>query len=216
MPSPRKSRKQRDRQRRYIRDQKRKVAVLMKARVRRRIAKAKIDEARRYFVAQTHQGFERRARDRLADQGLDVYAPLEEVERTRRGKVTTAIRPVLPRMLFVGVPRDEDGWIKAIKDTPGIADLLRFGERYVEIRPVKDKPHPLQEFADELADDEEPDEMRGLPYLGEQVRVADGPFASFNGIVEEVDGRTQRLKVSVDIFGRPTPVALELAQVERM
>jgi transcription termination/antitermination protein NusG len=136
------------------------------------------------------------------------------------GKVRVALIPVLRRLLFVGV----EDWreLKMVEGHPGVYDDLtgpRYGGGIVERpggRHMVILPEDLQNFADCITGyGGDMDAAKAvLLAIGEIVRVCDGPFASFNGLVEEIDTRTGRMKVAVDIFGRPTPVELELNQVE--
>ena len=135
------------------------------------------------------------------------------------GKARVALVPILRRLIFVGT----NGWeqLRRVEEHPGVYDdatgYRRSGVAMHDGRPITIAPDELQIFADCVTgwNGKVNDAIRILFALGERIRVADGPFASYNGIVEEVDEARQRLKVAVSIFGRATPVELEYRQVEK-
>lgn len=135
------------------------------------------------------------------------------------GKARIALVPILRRLLFVGT----DGWeeLHKVETHPGIYDdatgYRRSGVALHDGRPMTIAPGELQAFADCVTGwgGDVSRAVRILFEIGEVIRVAEGPFASFNGVVEEVDEARRRLKVAVAIFGRATPVELEYQQVEK-
>ncbi len=174
--------------------------------------------AMRWYIIHVYSGFERKVEQAireqaqikgLADRFEEVMVPSEEVVEMRRGQKVTSDRKFFPGYVLVKVDLDDESW-HLVKNTPKVTGFLGAGGRPVPIseaeaeriiNQVKDgveRPKPLISFE-----------------VGEAVRVCDGPFASFNGLVEEVDDERSRVKVAVTIFGRATPVELEYAQVEK-
>ena len=174
--------------------------------------------AMRWYIIHVYSGFERKVEQAireqaqikgLADRFEEVMVPSEEVIEMRRGQKVTSDRKFFPGYVLVKVDLDDESW-HLVKNTPKVTGFLGAGGRPMPIsdaeaeriiNQVKDgveRPKPLISFE-----------------VGEAVRVCDGPFASFNGLVEEVDDERARVKVAVTIFGRATPVELEYAQVEK-
>jgi transcriptional antiterminator NusG len=138
--------------------------------------------------------------------------PSEEVAEMRKGRRVIVDRKLYPGYVLVNVDLTDEAY-HLIKNTPKVTGFLGAD---------KSKPVPIsQAEADRIKGQVvEAGEAKNRPMImfeiGEQVKVADGPFASFNGVVEEVDDIKQRVKVAVSIFGRATPVELEFTQVEKL
>ena len=175
--------------------------------------------AKRWYVVHVYSGFEKKIAQAIKEQadqkGLadhidEVLVPSEEVMEVRRGQKVNAERKGFPGYVLVKMELTDDAW-HLIKNTPKVTGFLG----------TKLRPSPISEAeADRImkqAQEGVDHPRRSVVFdIGEQVRVADGPFTSFNGTVEEIDEEKGRLKVSVSIFGRSTPVELEYGQVEKL
>ena len=172
----------------------------------------------RWYIIHAHSGYEKKVATAVLDaavrQGLDalvedVIVPTEEVVDVRKGKKVTSERKFFPGYVLAKMVLTDDTY-HLVKETPKVSGFLGNHGRPVPI---------TQAEADRILNQVEEGVDRPRPdiifEIGEEVKVTDGPFASFNGEVEEVDEERSRLKVSVSIFGRATPVELEYAQVEK-
>lgn len=175
--------------------------------------------AHRWYVIHVYSGFERKVAQSIQEQTIqkgleddiiEVMVPTEEVVEMRRGSKVSTERKFFPGYVLVKMDMSDNAW-HLVKDTAKVTGFL--GSR--------GKPSPISNSeAERLMHQIKEGVERPKPSvtfeIGEQVRVSDGPFASFNGNVEEVDEEKARLKVSVSIFGRSTPVDLEYGQVEKL
>lgn len=139
----------------------------------------------------------------------EVFVPTEEVTEVRRGRKINTERRFFPGYVLVKMVMNDQTY-HLINDTPKVTGFLGSGK----------KPLPVpQKEVDRIRGVMEEGEARPRSTIsfeiGENVRVTDGPFASFSGVVEDVDEEAERLKVAVSIFGRATPVELEFTQVEK-
>lgn len=173
---------------------------------------------KRWYVVHVYSGFEKKiaeqiraqaAQSGLADRIEDILVPTEQVVEVRRGQKVDTERKFFPGYVLVKMNLTDEAY-HLIKNTPKVTGFLGSGAKPL---PVSEK-----EVARIIGAIEEGVE-RPKPTIsfeiGEQVRVTDGPFASFNGSVEQVDEERARLRVTVSIFGRATPVELEYGQVEK-
>ena len=174
---------------------------------------------KRWYIIHAYSNFENKVadsiRERAAQQGLSeafeqLLVPTEKVVEVRRGRKIDTERKFFPGYVLAKMDLT-DQVFHLIKNTPKVTGFLG----------ADNKPQPISEtealrIITQVQEGVERPKPSITFEIGEQVRVSDGPFASFNGIVEEVDAERTRLKVAVSIFGRATPVDLEYAQVEKV
>jgi transcriptional antiterminator NusG len=175
--------------------------------------------AMRWYVIHVYSGFEKKVAQSIEEQakqsGMDEYidqvlVPVEEVVEMRRGAKVKSERKFFPGYVLARMELTDETW-HLVKNTPKVTDFLG----------GKGRPTPISDAeADHIMHQVQEGIERPKPSItfeiGEQVRVCDGPFNTFNGLVEEVDEERARLKVAVSIFGRATPVELEYAQVAKL
>ncbi len=175
--------------------------------------------AAQWYVIHVYSGFEKKVAQSIAEQAKQagmaeniqqVLVPTEEVVEMRRGSKINSERKFFPGYVLVKMDMTDETW-HLVKNTPKVTGFLGGRGRPTAISEAEamriqaqvkegiERPRPSIRFE-----------------IGEQVRVCDGPFNSFNGLVEDVDEERSRLKVAVSIFGRPTPVELEYSQVEKL
>ncbi|HEZ0116684.1 TPA: transcription termination/antitermination protein NusG [Neisseria meningitidis] len=176
--------------------------------------------SRKWYVVQAYSGFEKNvqrileeriAREEMGDYFGQILVPVEKVVDIRNGRKTISERKSYPGYVLVEMEMTDDSW-HLVKSTPRVSGFIGgranrptpISQREAEIilQQVQtgiEKPKPKVEFE-----------------VGQQVRVNEGPFADFNGVVEEVNYERNKLRVSVQIFGRETPVELEFSQVEKI
>lgn len=175
----------------------------------------------RWYIIHAYSGFENKVREAIqieaARMGLDgfieaIEVPVEKITEVRRGKKVTSDRKYFPGYVLAKLNMNDDVY-HLVKNTPKVTGFL--GQQ--------NKPQPITEAeaarilntkAEESVSTAKP-KLKVNFEIGDQVKVLDGPFASFNGMVEELDFDHGKVKVSVSIFGRATPVELAFEQVEK-
>lgn len=176
--------------------------------------------AKKWYVVQAYSGFEKNvqrtleeriAREEMGDYFGQILVPIEKVVDIRNGRKTISERKSYPGYVLVEMEMTDDSWY-LVKSTPRVSGFIGgtankpmpISQREAEIilqqvQTGAEKPKPKIEFE-----------------VGQQIRVNEGPFADFNGVVDEVNYERNKLRVSVQIFGRETPVELEFGQVEKI
>ncbi len=177
---------------------------------------------KRWYVIQAYSGFEKNVqktlqerikREEMEEYFGDILVPLEEVvDFNKQGRKTITERKFFPGYVLVEMVMSDSSW-HLVKSTPRVNGF---------IGGTLHKPLPIsQREVDAIMSQIKGAEKEGKPRpkiefdIGQQVRIKDGPFADFNGVVEQVDFERNRLRVTVQIFGRETPVELEFGQVEK-
>jgi len=178
-----------------------------------------INENARWYIVHTYSNFENKVAEEikrqakiqgLEDEIVDVVVPKEEVIEVRRGQKVNTERKFLPGYVLLHAQLTDHAY-HLVKNVPKVTGFL--GQN--------NKPMPLRQgevdrILNQVTESGEHPKSTIMFEIGEQVKVADGPFTSFTGTVEEVDRDRSRLKVAVSIFGRATPVELEFTQVEKV
>ena len=175
--------------------------------------------AKRWYVVHAYSGFEKKVaaslKERIElhnmqDSFGDVLVPTEEVVEMRGGQKRKSERKFFPGYVLVQMELNDDSW-HLVKETPRVMGFI--GGKADKPAPITEKEaQAILQRVDDSADKPKP---KSMFEPGEMVRVCDGPFNDFNGVVEEVNYEKSRLRVAVLIFGRSTPVELEFGQVEK-
>lgn len=175
--------------------------------------------AMRWYVLHVYSGFENKVAEainekarklKLTERVGEIMVPTEEVVEVKRGQRVNAERKFFPGYVLAKLDLSDEVW-HMVKNTPKVTGFLG----------ASNKPSPITEkeaaaLIKQIQEGVDSPRPSITFDIGEEVKVADGPFASFNGMVEEVDEEKGKLKVSVSIFGRATPVELEYSQVEKI
>ena len=172
----------------------------------------------RWYVLHAYSGYEQKVADSIIDQAKklgvsehieEVSVPTQDIVEVKRGVRVNTQRKIFPGYILIKMSLNNDTW-HIIKNTPKLSGFLG----------NKGKPVPIsnaeaKRIIQQVIDGVEKARPAVMYDIGEQVKVIDGPFASFNGEIEEINEEKARLRVAVSIFGRSTPVELEYSQVEK-
>jgi len=173
----------------------------------------------RWYVVHAYSGqeksiqealIERIARSGMADKFREVLVPSEKVVEMKGGQKASSERRFFPGYILVQMEMTDDTW-HLVKSTPKVTGFI--GGTAMKPTPISDKE--VQAIKSQVEEGAEKPRPKVLFEVGESVRVTDGPFADFNGNVEEVNYEKSKIRVSVLIFGRATPVELDFGQVEK-
>ncbi len=174
--------------------------------------------AKRWYIVNAYSNFEHKVaesiREQAAQAGLEeafeeILVPTEEVVEMRRGRRVNSERKFFPGYVLVKMEMSDTAY-HLVNDTPKVTGFLGS-----QNRPSPISQREVDQIVNQVQDGIERPKPSIVFEVGEQVRVSEGPFASFSGLVEEVDEEKARLQVAVSIFGRATPVELEYSQVEK-
>ena len=172
-----------------------------------------------WYIVQSHSSFENKVaqlikeeadKAKISDKFEEIVVPTHDVTEVKRGKRVQRKKKYFPGYVLIKSEMDNNIYhmIKGIKKVSGF-----LGSKGIPV-PVSDKE--IEKILGQIKDGVAQSKSTIDYSIGEKVQVVDGPFASFNGMIEEIDEEKARLKVSVSIFGRPTPVDLEYNQVEKV
>ncbi len=171
----------------------------------------------KWYVLQVYSGCEKGVMDTLKEKIVkegkedlfeSILVPMQEVNSVKRGKKVIVEKKFFPRYVLIKMVMNDTTW-HLVNDTPRVMGFL--GSK---MKPEAISDKDAEDMIKRLSDDSG---INTVTYeVGEQIKVCDGPFASFNGMVESVDEDKQRLRVFVSIFGRPTQVDLDFSQVEKI
>ena len=173
----------------------------------------------RWYVLHVYSNFEKKVAESIREQaeqkGLSdhfeqIVVPTEEVVEIRRGQKVNTERKFFPGYVLLKMELSDRAW-HLVKNTPKVTGFLGSGNKPIPISETE-----AMRIMKQVQEGVERPKPSIIFEIGETVRVADGPFTSFNGVVEEVNEERSRLKVAVSIFGRATPVELEYTQVEKV
>ena len=174
---------------------------------------------KRWYIVHAYSNFENKVADSIRDQakqaGLEdlieeIFVPTEKVVESRKGRKVEAERKFFPGYILVKMDMTDEAF-HLIKKTPKVTGFLGSDNKPM---PIPD--HEAERIVQQVQEGIERPKPSVSFEVGERIRVSDGPFASFEGNVEEVDEDAARVKVAVSIFGRATPVELEYGQVEKL
>ena len=172
----------------------------------------------RWYVLHAYSGYEKKVADSVIEQAKklgvyqyieDISVPTQQIVEVKRGTRIKTERKYFPGYVLIKMVLNDET-VNIIKNTPKLSGFLG----------SKGKPTPIsnveaKRILDQIVEGEEKPRPSIVYEIGEQIKVIDGPFASFNGEIEQIDEEKAKIRVAVSIFGRPTPVELEYSQVEK-
>jgi len=175
----------------------------------------------RWYIVHAHSGFEKKVAQSIREQAVqksiahlieEVVVPVEEITEVRRGKKVAAERKFFPGYVMVKMDLTDETW-HMVKNTAKVTGFLGGGGKG---RPVPITEREAESIFAQVREGIDHPKSQIRFEIGENVKIIEGPFDSFVGLVEQVDEEKNRVKVSVSIFGRATPVDLEFSQVEKV
>ena len=173
----------------------------------------------KWYVVHVYSGSEKKVKETIEEQAKtknmteyieEVMVPTEEIFEIRKGTKVKTEKKFFPGYILVKMNMTDESW-HFIKSQPKVTNFLGSNGK-----PVSLSNKEAERLLEQITEGVERPRSNVIFEIGEEVRVSDGPFQSFNGLVEEVDEDKSRLKVTVSIFGRSTPVDLEFTQVEKI
>ena len=173
----------------------------------------------KWYVVHVYSGSEKRVKETIEEQMKsknmeqfieDILVPTEEILEIRKGAKVKTEKKFFPGYLLIKMNMTDESW-HFVKSQPKVTNFLGAKGKPIALSSVEAK-----RLIEQITERVERPRSNVIFEIGEEVRVSDGPFQSFNGLVEEIDEDKSRLKVSVSIFGRATPVDLEFTQVEKI
>ena len=187
-------------------------------------AESPYDRPGRWYVVHTYAGYENKVKQNLAtrvrsmaveEKIFEVVIPMEDVIEFKGGAKRVVQKKLYPGYLYIRMDLNDDSWY-VVRNTPGVTGFVGSGSRPVHLSRKEVEEILGVAIDDDTAQPEKKLRPRHLYETGEQVRVVNGPFADFNGIISEIDVDRSKLKVLVNIFGRETPVELEFGDVAKL
>jgi transcriptional antiterminator NusG len=177
------------------------------------------DVSKHWYIVHTYSGFENKVKEsleqRVAAYGLqsdigEVLIPTEDIVEKRGGREVKSARRFFPGYILVEMNMTDHAW-HVVKNTPKVTGFVGAGAK-----PTPLSKDEVEQILTQVKSAAEKPKPKYMFEKGEQVRINEGPFTSFNGVVDEVNNERNTLKVMVTIFGRSTPVELDFLQVEKL
>lgn len=172
-----------------------------------------------WYIVNTLSGYESKVAKTIRDEAIkrgvsdafeDIVIPTENVSEFKKGKKVDSVKKIFPGYILVKMDLNDTTW-SLVKQVPNVAKFLGVGNR-----PARIAENEVKRVLQQVADGMIVKECQASYEMAEVVKIIDGPFETFAGVVEDVDQERKRLKVLVSIFGRDTPVELEFKQVEKI